>query len=100
MCGLPKVLDEQTHARVSVSIIALMLETSRASGQIVCATIEASALMVLSQTEALVLSALTLSQAEQELMHLAPEGAWLILHGFVPPMKYLLTFLLTDGLPI
>ncbi|MGH2481750.1 MAG: TetR/AcrR family transcriptional regulator, partial [Ktedonobacteraceae bacterium] len=47
-----------------VAIIALMLETSRASGEIVCTNIEVSALMVLSQTEAYVLSAITLGQSE------------------------------------
>ncbi len=50
---------------------------------------EASALMVLSQTEAPVLSAMTLGQAEQEMTCLAPERARLILHGFASPMEYL-----------
>ena len=64
-----------------VAIIALMLETSQASGEIVCPDSEASALMVLAQTESYVLSAITLGQSEQELARRAPEVARLILHG-------------------
>src|SRR5579885_766102 len=41
-----------------VAIIALLLEESYARGEITCSNIESSALMILSQTEAYVLSAL------------------------------------------
>ncbi len=64
-----------------VAIIALTLETSRASGELSCPDVEASALMVLAQTESYVLSAITLGQSEQELARQAPEVARLILHG-------------------
>ncbi len=64
-----------------VAIIALILETSQANGEIRSANIEASALMVLSQTESYVLSAITLGQSEQALARQAPEVARLILHG-------------------
>lgn len=64
-----------------IAIIALMLEESRARGEITCPDIEAGALMVLSQTESYVLSAIVLGQGEQELARQAPEVARLILHG-------------------
>lgn len=64
-----------------VAIIALLLETSQASGEINCPDIEAGALMVLAQTELYVLSAITLGQSEQELARRAPEIARSILYG-------------------
>lgn len=64
-----------------IAIIALMLEESRARGEITCPNIEASALMVLSQTESYVLSAIVLGQDEQELARQAPEVSRLILRG-------------------
>ena len=64
-----------------VAIIALLLEESRARGEITCSNIERGALMVLAQTEAYILSAIVLGQSEQELMQHAPEVARRIFYG-------------------
>lgn len=64
-----------------IAIIALLLEEGRAQGEITCTNIEDCSLMILSQTEAYVLSAVVLGKTEQELIRQAPEVARLILHG-------------------
>ena len=66
-----------------VAIIALLLEESYARGEITCSNIESSALMILSQTEAYVLSATVLGRSEQELMRLAPQVARQMLYGLM-----------------
>jgi TetR/AcrR family transcriptional regulator, fatty acid metabolism regulator protein len=70
-----------------VAIIALILETSQANGEITCTNIEMKALMILSQTESYVLSAITLGQSEQTLARQAPEVARLILYGLDLPVN-------------
>lgn len=64
-----------------VAIIALLLEEARSRGEATCSNIENCSLMILSQTEAYVLSAVVLGKTEQELIRQAPEVARLILHG-------------------
>jgi|SRR5450631_1645538 len=67
-----------------VAVIALMLEESRARGEIVSPNIEATALMVLSLTESYVLSARVLGRSEQEIVQEASNVAHVILHGINP----------------
>ncbi|GAC1350370.1 MAG: TetR/AcrR family transcriptional regulator [Ktedonobacteraceae bacterium] len=64
-----------------VTVIALMLEESRARGELCCDAIEATALMVLSLTKSFVLSARVLGQAEHEVRQQAGRVAHLILRG-------------------
>ncbi len=64
-----------------VAVIALMLEESQVRGEIHCANVEATALMVLSLTESYVLSARVLSQSEATMNVQAQHVAQLILHG-------------------
>lgn len=64
-----------------VAIIALMIEEGNARGELACTDAEAGALMVLSQTESYVLSAIVLGQAEQDLLRKAVEVARLIMYG-------------------
>jgi len=64
-----------------LAVIALMLEESKARGEIACDDIEAAALMTLSLTESYVLSARVLGQSEAELAWQAGSVADLILHG-------------------
>lgn len=64
-----------------VAVIALLLEQSRARGEIRTQQIEAVALMVLSLTESYVLSARVLGQSEQEIAQHAKVVAQLILQG-------------------
>ena len=64
-----------------VAVIALMLEQSRARGEIRIKHVEAAALMVLSLTESYVLSARVLGQSEQEITRQAETVAQLILQG-------------------
>ena len=64
-----------------VAVIALMIEEGNARGELACADAEAGALMVLSQTESYVLSAIVLGQAEQDLLRKAVEVARLIMYG-------------------
>ncbi|MGB8343420.1 MAG: TetR/AcrR family transcriptional regulator [Ktedonobacteraceae bacterium] len=64
-----------------LAVIALMLEESKARGEIACDDIEAAALMMLSLTESYVLSAKVLGQSESELARQAGSVADLILHG-------------------
>ena len=64
-----------------LAVIALLLEESKARGEIRCGDIEAAALMTLSLTESYVLSAKVLGQSEAELTRRAGSVADLILHG-------------------
>lgn len=64
-----------------VAVIALVLAESQARGEIRCAHVDASALMVLSLTESYVLSAKALDQSEQEISFQAEYVARLILDG-------------------
>jgi Tetracyclin repressor-like, C-terminal domain len=64
-----------------VAVIALMLEQSRARGEIRSHNIEASALMVLSLTESYILSAKVLGQSEHMILQQAGPVAELILRG-------------------
>jgi AcrR family transcriptional regulator len=64
-----------------LAVIALMLEESRARGEINCSNIEATALMVLSLTESYVLSARVLGRSEHEIIQEASNVASLILQG-------------------
>jgi AcrR family transcriptional regulator len=64
-----------------VAVIALLLEESRARGEIRVQHVEAAALMVLSLTESYVLSARVLGQSEQEIIQHAGKVAQLILSG-------------------
>src|SRR5438270_9847189 len=60
-----------------VAVIALMLEQSRARGEIRVQHVEVAALMVLSLTESYVLSARVLGQSEQEIIQHAGKVAQL-----------------------
>lgn len=64
-----------------IAVIAMMLEESRARGELQCDSIEATALMILSLTEPYILSAHVLGQTEQEIMQQAKNVAQLILKG-------------------
>ncbi|MFL5624784.1 MAG: TetR/AcrR family transcriptional regulator [Ktedonobacteraceae bacterium] len=64
-----------------VAVIGLMLEESKARGEVNCKDVEATALMILSLTESYVLSAHVLGQSEQEIAVQAEHVANLILHG-------------------
>ncbi|GAC1407469.1 MAG: TetR/AcrR family transcriptional regulator [Ktedonobacteraceae bacterium] len=74
--------DEATKLlRSYVTVIALVLEEGRVRGELHCADIESTALMVLSLTEAFVLSARVLGQSEREINKQAEYVAQLILQG-------------------
>ena len=74
--------DEATKLlRDYIAVIALMLEESQSRGEIRCATIEATALMVISLTESYVLSARVLGQTPQEMAKHATNIAQLIMGG-------------------
>ena len=64
-----------------VAVIALMLEESRARGELRVIDVQATALMVLSLTETYVLSAGILGQSENEIARQAEAVADLILQG-------------------
>lgn len=64
-----------------VAVIALLLEQSRARGEIHIQHVEATALMVLSLTESYVLSARVLGQSEHAIAQQAGQVADLILRG-------------------
>jgi AcrR family transcriptional regulator len=64
-----------------IAVIALMLEESRARGEIRYQNIEATALMALSLTESYVLSARVLGRSEQELAHEGRAVAHALLYG-------------------
>lgn len=64
-----------------LAVIALVLEESRAKGEIHCASIDAAALMVLSLTESYVLSASVLGQSRREIVKNGRLVAQLILQG-------------------
>lgn len=64
-----------------IAVIALMLEESRAKGEIVCEDVDATALMVLSLTESYVLSARVLGKSEQQILQDSTAVAHLILCG-------------------
>jgi AcrR family transcriptional regulator len=64
-----------------IAVIALMLEESKAAGEIACDDVEATALMVLSLTESYILSARVLGQSEQVVTQQAGSVAHLILQG-------------------
>ncbi len=64
-----------------VAVIALMLEESRARGELRNIDVEATALMVLSLTESYVLSAGVLEQSEYEIARQAQAAADLVLRG-------------------
>jgi AcrR family transcriptional regulator len=68
-----------------IAVIALMLEESKARGEITCDDVEANALMILSVTESYVLSARVLGQSEQEVTQQASHVAHLILRGIQAP---------------
>ena len=67
--------------REYLAVIALVLEESQAAGEIQTQQIEATALLVLSQTESYVLSARVLGWSKQEISSHAPIIARQILHG-------------------
>lgn len=67
--------------REYLAVIALVLEESQAAGEIQTQQIEATALLVLSQTESYVLSARVLGWSKQEISSQAPIIARQILHG-------------------
>jgi AcrR family transcriptional regulator len=74
--------DEATRLlRDYSAVIALMLEESRARGELACQDVEATALMILSLTETYVLSARVLGQSEQEIMQQSPNIARFIMQG-------------------
>lgn len=78
--------DEATRLlRDYLAVIALLLEESQARREIHCADVDASALMVISLTEAYVLSARVLGQTAQQLTRQAPHVARLILQGLCTP---------------
>ncbi len=64
-----------------VAVIALMLEQSRARGEISCHNVDATALMVHSLTESYVLTSRVLGQSEQVIAQQASFVADLILYG-------------------
>jgi AcrR family transcriptional regulator len=64
-----------------VAVIALMLEQSRARGEITCHDVEATALMILSLTESYILSAKAMGQSEQSIAQQANSVVELILRG-------------------
>ncbi len=64
-----------------VAVIALLLEESRARGEITCENVEATALMVFSLTESYVLSARVLGSSQQQISRTAKSVARLILDG-------------------
>jgi AcrR family transcriptional regulator len=63
------------------AVITLVLEESRARGEIACQNVEAIALMILSLTESYVLSARVLGQSEQEIMQQSSNIARFIMQG-------------------
>jgi AcrR family transcriptional regulator len=74
--------DEATKLlRDYVAVIALMLEESRVRGEVQYLDVEATALMVLSLTEAYVLSARVLGRTDAELAAQSAHVAQLILQG-------------------
>lgn len=74
--------DEATRLlRDYLAVVALLLEQSRARGEITCADVDASALMVLSLTKSSVLSARVLGQTTQQIARQGPGVASLILQG-------------------
>lgn len=68
-----------------IAVITLLLEQSRLRGEIQCADIDTTALMVISLTESYVLSARVLKHTPQQIMKQAPQIARLILHGIGQP---------------
>jgi AcrR family transcriptional regulator len=79
--------DEATRLlRDYVAVIALLLEQSQVRGEIQCADIDATALMVISLTESYVLSARVLGHTAQQISKQAPYVARLILQGISPPL--------------
>ncbi|GHO69800.1 TetR family transcriptional regulator [Ktedonobacter sp. SOSP1-52] len=64
-----------------LATIAFMLEQSQARGEIRCANVESTALMVLSLMESFVLSANVLGQSEQVILQQASKVAEMVLHG-------------------
>lgn len=80
--------DEATRLlRDYLAVIALLLEESQVRGEIQCADIDASALMVISLTESYVLSARVLGQTTQQIARQAPHIAHLILQGLGTPQS-------------
>ncbi len=81
--GVNRAFQEEAKRllRDYIAVIALMLEESRARGEIRCQNIEALALMVLSLTESYVLSARVLGRSEQALAHEGRAVAHALLHG-------------------
>ncbi len=81
--GVNRAFQEEAKRLLSdyIAVIALMLEESRARGEIRCQNIEALALMVLSLTESYVLSARVLGRSEQALAHEGRAVAHALLHG-------------------
>lgn len=74
--------DEATRLlRDYRAVIALLLEQSKARGEVHCQDMNATALMVISLTESYVLSARVLGQSPQEILKQAPLVAQLILQG-------------------
>ena len=74
--------DEATKLlRDYIAVIALVLEESRANGEVRSDDIEATALMVLSLVESYVLSARVLGASEQSISRQARHAAQLLLHG-------------------
>lgn len=68
-----------------IAVIALMLEESRARGELRNIDVEATALMVLSLTESYVLSAGVLEHSEYEIARQAQTVADLVLQGISAP---------------
>ncbi|EFH82127.1 TetR/AcrR family transcriptional regulator [Ktedonobacter racemifer] len=64
-----------------LATIAFMLEQSHARGEIRCANIESTSLMILSLMESFVLSANVLGQSEQVILQQANKVAEMVLHG-------------------
>jgi AcrR family transcriptional regulator len=81
--GVNRAFQEEATRllRDYIAVIALMLEESRARGEIRCQNVEATALMVLSLTESYILSARVLGRSEQELVREGKAVAHTILHG-------------------
>lgn len=80
--------DEATRLlRDYLAVVALLLEESQVRGEIQCADIDASALMVISLTESYVLSARVLGQTTQQIARQAPHVALLILRGLSAPQS-------------
>lgn len=64
-----------------LAVISLVLEESRAAGEISNSNVEATALMILSLTKSYILSAKVLGQSEQTIIRQAPDVVRSILHG-------------------